>query len=138
MFVEAEHELETRRISERESRISDPLLIEPSHRILAAPSIGCRQCLSEVAKAEQRHFCQQPLGVLEMVRWGGGRNPEAACRLAQRKAPHAALDDNALRGGDQLPAQVAVMVGLPGRLLPGRFLGLAPAGFHLDTVQIES
>src|SRR6202790_1522491 len=117
MLIDAEHELETRRISEREPYISLPLLVEPSHGILAASLIGCCQCFSEVAKAEQRHFGQQPLGVLEMVRWGGGRNTDAACRLAQRETLHAALHDNPLRRGDELTAQVAVMIGHPGRLL---------------------
>src|SRR5258708_13674135 len=99
MLVEAEHELETRRISEREPHISDALLIEASHGILAATSIGCRQCLSEIAKAEQRHFCQQPLGVLEMVRWGGGRNPDAACRPPHRQALPPPLPEHPLPPG---------------------------------------
>src|SRR3979411_624733 len=100
MLVDAEHELETRRISEREPYICGPLLVEPSHGILAAPLIGCRQCFSEVAKAEQRHFRKQPLGVLEMVRWGGGRHTDAARRLAQRETLHAALPHKPLPRGD--------------------------------------
>src|SRR5258708_19638641 len=126
MLVEAEHELETRRISEREPHISDSLLIEPSHRILAAPSIGCRQCFAEIAKAEQRHFRQQSLGVLEMVRWAGGRNPDPACRLPQRKTLHPALHDNPLPCGDHLPAPLAVIIGLPFLLLPSPLLCLPP------------
>jgi hypothetical protein len=84
-------------------------------------------------EAEQRHFGEQSLGVPEMVRWGGGRNADAARRLAQREALNAAFHNNLLRRGDKLTSQVAVMIGLPDRL--GR---LPSAGLDLDTVQIES
>ena len=119
VLVDPEHQLETRRIFQREPYVSGPLLGEPLRRILATPLVRRLERRREIAEAEQRHFGEQPLGVVEMVRRRRGRNPDAARRFAQRKALHAALRDDLLRRGDQFVAQVAVVIGLPRRPLCG-------------------
>src|SRR3981081_243012 len=76
-----------------------------------------------------------PLASLKWCDGAAGGTPtrRGPPRVGAREARHAALHDSPLRRSDELTAQVAVMIGLSGRLLR-----LAPARFNLDTVQIES
>jgi hypothetical protein len=64
-----------------------------------------------------------------MMRRGGGGNPCPARRFAQRKAVHPAGEQYLLACGQQLPAQVAMVVGVA--------LRPAARSFHLDSVQMR-
>jgi hypothetical protein len=66
-----------------------------------------------------------------MVRRGRGRNTSAPRRFPQRKPVYAVLEDDLLGHGQQLLAQVTMVVGRS----PGFFC--SASRFYLDSVHID-